>query len=169
MTIDILSNSVTRAIALAGLAVGLGCATADVAATQPARAAPARSPQAISRPPPGSTPLDLDGDGKPDAWTLRGVDGAPDVTAYDLDGDGAPDVSLSFADGRLVRSELLHDMGKLPATASGFAHGHLASKERAHDGSGDAVAPERWRDGAPESAPDGAASGGAKAPGDPPR
>jgi hypothetical protein len=164
VTTDILSNSVTRALLLLGIAAGLGCAAAGPAVTSPAGGAGAHSTAAISRPPEGSTPHDLDGDGKPDAWTLDGREGAPDVVAYDLDGDGAPDVALSFASGRLVRSELLHDMGSLPATTSAFSGGHLASKDRAHDGAGGAPVRERWRDGAPVRIDGATGEGGASAP-----
>ena len=162
---DILSNSVTRTVVVLGVAAALGCATGGAPTGHAAGSAAAGRKQAISRPPEGSTPVDLDGDGKPDAWTLPGTGGAPDVIAYDLDGDGAPDVLLSFLGGRLVRSELLHDMGSVPATSTGFADGRLASKARAHDGGGGAIAPERWRDGVPDAGAD--ASGGASAaPGD---
>ena len=162
---DILSNSVTRTVVVLGVAAALGCATGGAPTGHAPGSAAAGRKHAISRPPEGSTPVDLDGDGKPDAWTLPGAGGAPDVIAYDLDGDGAPDVLLSFLGGRLVRSELLHDMGSIPATSTGFADGRLASKVHAHDGAGGAIAPEQWRDGAPE--PGAGASGGASAaPGD---
>jgi hypothetical protein len=163
VTTDILSNRVTRALLLLGVAAGLGCATAGPTVPHATGGPGARSSAAISRPPEGSTPHDLDGDGKPDAWTLDGREGAPDVAAYDLDGDGAPDVALSFVSGRLVRSELLHDIGSLPATASTFAGGHLASKDRAHDGAGGPPVRERWKDGVP-LAIDGATGEGGGAP-----
>ncbi len=118
-----------RLLVVASAVLGLCCATPKGASPRQAAAeAPART--RVAAPPEGSTPLDLDGDGKPDAWTVAGADGRPARAAYDLDGDGAPDVIFSFEDGRLVGTALLHEMGGVPASASRFAGGHLLERER---------------------------------------
>jgi len=90
---------------------------------------------------PAGTPEDQDGDGRPDAWVVRGDDGAVSRLAYDLDRDGAPDVLLVFEGGALVRKELVHRMEGVPATWSVFEKGELVRKERDTDGDG---RPDLW-------------------------
>jgi hypothetical protein len=130
-------NVITLLIAITGLACG--------AHRQPPPPTPARS---SARPfasgtagAPSGTPEDQDGDGRPDAWTVRTADGSVAQLAYDLDRDGAPDVVLVFEDGALVRKELAYRMEGVPPTWSVFEKGELVRKERDTDGDG---RPDLW-------------------------
>ena len=127
---------------------GLACCCPPIAApSTPAAPARARPPSAIAGAPGRRRPRIQDGDGRPDAWAVRGADGSVSRLAYDLDRDGAPDVVLVFEGGALVRKELVHRMDGVPPTWSVFEKGELGPKERDTDGDGRPDLWERYANG----------------------
>jgi hypothetical protein len=90
---------------------------------------------------------DLDGDGRADTWERFGPDGAVTAAAYDLDLDGAPDELHFFEGDRLVRTELSRGAGGVPRTWAFYEGGKLVRKERDTDGDGRADQWEHWSNG----------------------
>jgi hypothetical protein len=91
--------------------------------------------------PPVGEAQDVNGDGKPDAWTDSDADGTIRQLTYDLDYDGRPDVVLQFAGGELVRKELAFRVAGVPATWTLYERGELVRKERDVNGDG---RPDYW-------------------------
>jgi hypothetical protein len=125
---------VTRSTLAALVAAALACAAPRAERPDSARAPEASRLRPLA-PPPGAVAEDIDGDGKPDAWTVRS-DGGRELRLYDLDGDGGPDVSLAFEGGRLVRLEVLRALESLPPSAAVFEAGRLVAPARTADPKG---------------------------------
>lgn len=154
---DIVSNSVTRGEAgylrtalVVSLCCSLACASRPPGAETPQGRLPEKPARAFrsTDAPPAGEAQDLNGDGKADAWTEAGEDGAIRQLTYDLDYDGRPDVALQFVGGELVRKELAFRVGGVPATWTVYERGELVSKERDVNGDGRADYWERFEGGA---------------------
>ncbi len=125
MTIDILSNMVTRGALPVLVAAALSCASPGAGGRLDSAGTAQASRLRPLAPPAGATAEDLNGDGKPDAWTVGSAGAGREVRLYDLDGDAGPDVALTFEGGRLVRVEILRPLESVPASTSVFQDGKL--------------------------------------------
>ena len=157
--------------------LSIGCAAISRPAPGTAPLAGPR-PGTPSSPEPGEkvAPLDLGGDGKPDAWTFSrpGPDGkavvtrkekdlngdgkidtwekyAPDGTlvrvVYDLDFDGKPDETVFYEKDQLVKKELAFGFDGVPRSWSYYEKGKLVRKERDVNNDGKVDYWEYWENG----------------------
>lgn len=90
---------------------------------------------------------DLNGDGRVDTWELYAPDGSMSRLVYDLDFDGKPDVTLFFEKDQLVRKEYALGFDGASRSWNYYEKGKLVRKERDTNNDGKVDYWEYWENG----------------------